>query len=83
MALRLRIYQDEQMVDRDIDLITFDIFGTVLNWFEGMRESVARKGAQLDKETFDRVINYQGDIEQKNLQLTPKSQQKVSQKFWA
>jgi 2-haloalkanoic acid dehalogenase type II len=53
------------MVDRDIDLITFDIFGTVLNWFEGMRESVARKGAQLDKETFDRVINYQGDIEQK------------------
>jgi hypothetical protein len=30
----------------NIDLITFDIFGTDLNWFDGMREAVANKGAQ-------------------------------------
>jgi len=49
----------------NIDLITFDIFGTVLNWFDGMREAVANNGPQLDRKLFDRVIDYQGEIEQK------------------
>lgn len=40
-------------------LFTFDIFGTVLDWRTGLREAVARAGAALDDEAFDRVIDAQ------------------------
>ncbi|HET7903626.1 MAG TPA: HAD-IA family hydrolase [Candidatus Eisenbacteria bacterium] len=45
-------------------LLTFDIFGTVLDWRRGMRESVAREGAALDDAAFDRVIDAQGRAEE-------------------
>ena len=45
-------------------LLTFDIFGTVLDWRRGLREAVAEHGASLDEETFDRVVDAQGAAEQ-------------------
>jgi len=45
-------------------LLTFDIFGTVLDWRRGMRESVERAGGAWDEETFDRVIDAQGRAEE-------------------
>jgi 2-haloalkanoic acid dehalogenase type II len=44
-------------------LLTFDVFGTVLDWRRGMREAVDREGGSLDDETFDRVIDAQGRAE--------------------
>jgi putative hydrolase of the HAD superfamily len=44
-------------------LLTFDIFGTVLDWRRGMREAVAREGGALDDDAFDRVIDAQGRSE--------------------
>lgn len=44
-------------------LLTFDIFGTVLDWRRGMREAVARAGGAWDGTTFDRVIDFQGKVE--------------------
>ena len=44
-------------------LITFDIFGTVLDWRRGMRQDVTRAGGAWDEGTFDRVIDAQGRAE--------------------
>lgn len=44
-------------------LLTFDVFGTVLDWRTGLREALARAGAALDDETFDRVIDAQAAAE--------------------
>ncbi|TMQ54480.1 MAG: hypothetical protein E6K74_05885 [Candidatus Eisenbacteria bacterium] len=44
-------------------LLTFDIFGTVIDWRRGLRESLRRHGAALDDSEFDRVIDYQAEIE--------------------
>jgi putative hydrolase of the HAD superfamily len=44
-------------------LLTFDIFGTVLDWRRGMREAVIRAGGAWDETTFDRVIDFQGKVE--------------------
>lgn len=44
-------------------LITFDIFGTVLDWRRGLTEAVARAGIRLSAEDFDRVIDAQARIE--------------------
>ena len=43
-------------------LLTFDIFGTVIDWRRGMRDSLAREGISLD-DAFDRVIDAQGTAE--------------------
>lgn len=45
-------------------LLTFDIFGTVLDWRRGLRESLRRHGSELRDEDFDRVIDAQASIEQ-------------------
>jgi 2-haloacid dehalogenase len=45
-------------------LLTFDIFGTVLDWRRGLRESLRRHGAELRDPDFDRVIDSQASIEQ-------------------
>lgn len=45
-------------------LLTFDIFGTVLDWRRGLRESLRRHGAELRDPDFDRVIDAQATIEQ-------------------
>jgi len=44
-------------------LLTFDIFGTVIDWRRGLRESLRRHGATLDDPEFDRVIDFQADLE--------------------
>jgi 2-haloalkanoic acid dehalogenase type II len=44
-------------------LLTFDIFGTVIDWRRGLRESLRRHGAALDDSEFDRVIDYQAELE--------------------
>jgi len=45
-------------------LLTFDIFGTVLDWRRGLRESLRRRGSELRDVDFDRVIDAQASIEQ-------------------
>jgi len=45
-------------------LLTFDIFGTVLDWRRGLREALRRHGAELRDQDFDRVIDAQASIEQ-------------------
>jgi 2-haloalkanoic acid dehalogenase type II len=44
-------------------LLTFDIFGTVLDWRRGLREAVEREGGILDDDAFDRVVDAQGRAE--------------------
>lgn len=44
-------------------LLTFDIFGTVLDWRRGMRDAVERAGGAWDEGTFDRVVDAQGRAE--------------------
>lgn len=46
------------------EILTFDIFGTVLDWRRGMREAVAREGGTLGDEDFERVIDAQGRAEE-------------------
>ena len=43
-----------------IELFTFDIFGTILDWWRGLREDGA---AALDPGDFDAVIDRQGELE--------------------
>lgn len=45
-------------------LITFDIFGTVLNWYDGMKGSFLNKRLKLNREMFGRIIDFQGIAEQ-------------------
>lgn len=44
-------------------LLTFDIFGTVLDWRTGLRDAAAKAGASLDDETFGRVVDAQARLE--------------------
>jgi 2-haloalkanoic acid dehalogenase type II len=37
-------------------LLTFDIFGTVVDWRRGLREALWRKGVQLDDALFERIL---------------------------
>lgn len=41
-------------------LITFDIFGTVLNWREGLRRDLASFGVTMTPELFDKIVDLQG-----------------------
>ncbi len=45
-------------------LLTYDIFGTVLDWRRGLREALARYGITLRDEAFDRVVDAQSLAEQ-------------------
>ena len=45
-------------------LLTFDIFGTVIDWRRGLRESLRRHGAELRDGDFDGVIDAQASLEQ-------------------
>src|SRR4051812_20636741 len=45
-------------------LLTFHIFGTVIDWRRGLRESLRRHGVELRDEAFDRVIDAQATLEQ-------------------
>ena len=60
MRALLRKWQTRRVRPR---LLTFDIFGTVLDWRRGLRESVAKAGGRMDDATFDRIIDAQARIE--------------------
>ncbi len=45
-------------------LLTFDVFGTVLDWRRGTIEAVRRRGGELSLERFDEVVDLQGRLEQ-------------------
>lgn len=45
-------------------LLTFDIFGTVLDWRRGMREAVESAHGAWNEGSFDRIIDAQGRSEQ-------------------
>jgi HAD superfamily hydrolase (TIGR01493 family) len=45
-------------------LLTFDVFGTVLDWRRGTLEAVASAGGTLDEAGFDAVVDAQGRLEQ-------------------
>ena len=44
-----------------IALLTFDVFGTVLDWRRGLREAL---GVRLSDDGFDRIVDRQGELEQ-------------------
>ncbi len=44
-------------------LLTFDVFGTVLDWRRGLRDALAGEGISLDDDAFDRVIDAQAAAE--------------------
>ncbi len=44
-------------------LLTFDVFGTVLDWRLGLREALRERGAGLRDSDFDRVIDLQAKLE--------------------
>ncbi len=44
-------------------LITFDIFGTVLDWRSGLEASCAAAGRPLQPGDFDRIVDVQGELE--------------------
>ena len=46
------------------ELITFDIFGTVLDWRSGMEADCADAGRPLRGGEFDRIVDVQGQLEQ-------------------
>jgi putative hydrolase of the HAD superfamily len=52
------------MTDARPTLLTFDVFGTILDWRRGTLEAVARGGGALDASRFDDVVDAQGRIEQ-------------------
>lgn len=47
-------------------LLTFDVYGTVLDWRRGLREALAAEGVALDDAAFDRVVDWQGAEEQRH-----------------
>ena len=45
-------------------LLTFDVFGTVLDWRQGLSLALAAAGRPLSGSEFDRVVDRQGELEQ-------------------
>ena len=45
-------------------LLTFDIFGTVVDWRRGLSEALARAGRPLEAGEFDAIVDRQGALEQ-------------------
>lgn len=45
-------------------LLTFDIFGTVVDWRRGLSEAAASHGRPLGPGDFDRIVDRQGELEQ-------------------
>ena len=44
-------------------LVTFDIFGTVLDWRTGLEDACQRMGRPLRDDEFDRIVDVQGELE--------------------
>jgi 2-haloacid dehalogenase len=47
-------------------LLTFDIFGTVLDWKTGFEQACAARGRRLQPGDLDRIVDVQGELEQEN-----------------
>ena len=45
-------------------LLSFDVFGTILDWRSGLRASLSLRGRTLSDEAFDRIVDRQGALEQ-------------------
>ena len=45
-------------------LVTFDVFGTVLDWRTGLEVSCRKAGRPLREGEFDRIVDAQGELEQ-------------------
>lgn len=45
-------------------LLTFDVFGTILDWRAGLRQALALRGVALSDADFERVVDRQGALEQ-------------------
>ena len=45
-------------------LLTFDVFGTILDWRRGVLEAVSRAGGVLPEGRFDALVDAQGTLEQ-------------------
>lgn len=50
-------------------LLTFDIFGTVVDWRLGMRQSLMRYGVELSDEAFEHIIDAQARAQAKEFKL--------------
>jgi len=48
-----------------ISLLTFDFFGTVLDWRRGLLDAL---GGRIPDEAFDRIVDRQGELEQEGFQ---------------
>jgi 2-haloacid dehalogenase len=44
-------------------LLSFDVFGTLVDWYEGLRRDLVRLGVPWRAELFDRIIDYQAQLE--------------------
>ena len=44
-------------------LITFDVFGTILDWQRGMTDDVHAAGRSMGASDFERVVNRQAELE--------------------
>jgi 2-haloalkanoic acid dehalogenase type II len=44
-------------------LLTFDVFGTIVDWRRGLAEALAPAGIALDDALFDRIVDAQGALE--------------------
>jgi 2-haloacid dehalogenase len=53
----------EILVPASPDLITFDIFGTVLDWRTGLEQACRAVGRPLRNGEFDRIVDRQGELE--------------------
>jgi hypothetical protein len=46
--------------------ISFDIYGTVLHWFDGLADSLKAYDVKLDKDLFDQIKDFQGQAERES-----------------
>jgi 2-haloalkanoic acid dehalogenase type II len=53
-----------EFMERVPQLITFDIFGTVLDWRSGLEDACRKAGRALHDGEFDRIVDAQGELEQ-------------------
>ncbi len=44
-------------------LLTFDVFGTVVDWRRGLADALAAAGVAMDGALFDRIVDAQGALE--------------------
>lgn len=52
------------MPARRPELVTFDVFGTIVDWRRGTVDAVSRAGGVLPERRFDELIDVQGRLEQ-------------------